>query len=251
MNQLNIIRQGFVDHPAMDVAVSYATLEAVARGELGEVLRLHVPAAVVAFGRADRVREGYPFAVRAAEAHGFAAVERLAGGRAAVFHEATLAFAWTAPMSDPRAGIRDRFESITTTMVSAFRSLGVDAHVGEIPGEYCPGQWSVNAGGRVKVMGVGQKLVKGAAHVGGVVVVDDDQRIRDVLIPVYRALGLDWDPRTSGSLADLAPGLDTNRVTTAILGELGRRFNLEDSALPESVIENASALISQHLQRVA
>ena len=100
-------------------------------------------------------------------------------------------------------------------------------------------------------MGVGQKLVKGAAHVGGVVVVDDGQRIRDVLIPVYRALGLDWDPRTSGSLADLAPGLDTNRVTTAILSELGRRFNLEDSALPESVIENASALISQHLQRVA
>ena len=38
-------------------------------------------------------------------------------------------------------------------------------------------------------MGVGQRLVRGAAHVGGVVVVDQGDRIRDVLLPVYDALG--------------------------------------------------------------
>ncbi|HSO49873.1 MAG TPA: hypothetical protein VLS86_04955, partial [Acidimicrobiia bacterium] len=66
---------------ALDVAVSHSTLSAVARGEIPAVFRLNVPGPVVAFGRADRVQPGYAQAVRAAAAHGFGAVERLAGGR--------------------------------------------------------------------------------------------------------------------------------------------------------------------------
>ena len=96
-----------------------------------------------------------------------------------------------------------------------------------MPGEYCPGSWSVNVGGRVKVMGVGQRLVRGAAHVGGVVVVDDGESIRDVLIPVYRALHLDWDPRTSGALADRSPGLDNSKVIKAIVKALSDVYDLE------------------------
>ena len=92
-------------------------LSAVARGEIGGVFRLHVPGPVVAFGRADRVQPGYPLAVRAAQAHGFAAVERLAGGRAAVFHSSTLAFSMAVPDDDPRVGIRERFEMISGVMV--------------------------------------------------------------------------------------------------------------------------------------
>jgi lipoate-protein ligase A len=189
--------------------------------------------------------------VRAANAHGFAAVERLAGGRAAVFHESTLAFAWTVPEDDPRAGIRERFELIAQAMVVAFTALGIDARIGELPGEYCPGTWSVNAGGRVKVMGVGQRLIRKAAHVGGVVVVDEGERIRDVLIPVYRALELDWDPRTCGALADRSPGLDNDKVSKAIVEALAARMDLEYGHLPESVIDEAKGLISGHLPKVA
>ena len=32
-------------------------------------------------------------------------------------------------------------------IASALRGLGVDAHVGAVPGEYCPGDHSVNARG--------------------------------------------------------------------------------------------------------
>src|SRR5690606_187272 len=148
-----------------DVAVSHAILSAVSEGELGPVLRLHVPGPLVAFGRADRVTPGYPAAVRAAQAHGFAPVERLAGGRAAVFHESTIAFSLAIPAPEPKPGIHARFEMISQLMVDAFEALGVDARIGELPGEYCPGQWSVNVGGRVKVMGVGQRLVRRAAHI--------------------------------------------------------------------------------------
>src|SRR5207244_3727585 len=86
------------------------------------------------------------------------------------------------------------------------RPGAIVARGGEGPGEYCPGEHSVNARGQVKVMGVGQRLVATAAHVGGVIVVSGAERIRQVLVPVYEALGLTWDPSTVGALADEVPG---------------------------------------------
>ena len=251
MRRFTLVTDPYPDHPALDVAVSHSTLSAVARGDIQGVFRLHVPGPVLAFGRADRLQPGYPTAVRAAQANGFAAVERMAGGRAAVFHEETLAFAWALPEPEPREGIRERFETMAGLMVEAFQGLGIDARIGELPGEYCAGGWSVNVGGRVKVMGIGQRLVRGAAHVGGVVVVDDSERIRDVLIPVYRALQLDWDPRTCGALADRSPGLDKGKVIAAIIAAMSKRFELVPGELPASVLDEARSLVPDHLPQVA
>ncbi|HEU4894345.1 MAG TPA: lipoate--protein ligase family protein [Acidimicrobiia bacterium] len=249
MNSLTLITEA--SSGPLDVAISHAILSAVSAGDMGPTLRVHVPGPLVAFGRADRVTPGYPAAVRAAEAHGFAAVERLAGGRAAVFHEQTLAFSLALPESEPKNGIQERFEMISTLMADAFNALGVDARVGEVPGEYCPGKWSVNVAGKVKVMGVGQRLVRRAAHVGGVVVVDDGDRIRDVLIPVYRSLALDWDPRTAGALADRSPGLTIDKVQGAILDQFRRRFPIVERGLPAEVTDHADQLLADHLPRVA
>lgn len=252
LNPVNSLTLVTESHPGpLDVAISHSILSAVSDGELGATLRLHVPGAILAFGRADRVTPGYAAAVRVARAHGFAAIERLAGGRAAVFHEKTLAFSLALPLAEPKTGIHERFETVSDIMVEAFSSIGVDARVGEVPGEYCPGQWSVNVGGKVKVMGVGQRLVRGAAHVGGVVVVDDGHRIRDVLIPVYRALGLDWDPRTAGSLADRSPGITNQLVSKAIEKRFAARYDLTPAAIPDDILERAASLVDEHLPRVA
>jgi len=231
--------------------MSHSVLKAVASGELGGVFRIHTPGPVVAFGRADRAVPGYRHAVRAAEAHGFAAVERLAGGRAAVFHEGTLAFSWAVPDPEPQMRTMERFRTISSIMVDAFTTLGVDPRVGELPGEYCPGEFSINIAGRLKVMGVGQRVVRGAAHVGGVVVVDQVRRIRDVLVPVYRALGLDWDPRTAGAIADRAPGVDTEAVATAIIESFGSRFEVSRGVLPAKVVSQAEVYLPSHLPQVA
>lgn len=235
----------------MDVAVSHAVLSAVAAGELEPVFRLHNTRPTLAFGAADRRQAGYPSAVRAARAHRYAPLQRLAGGRAAVFHEDTLAFSIALPDSNPAEGIKERFSMIADAMAEAFQRLGFDARVGELPGEYCPGEWSVNVGGRIKVMGVGQRLVKNAAHIGGVVVVDGGDRVRDILVPVYRHLRIDWDPRTAGALADLSPGLTTEKVADWILAAMGRRFDLQERPLPADVIDRARTLIPHHLARVA
>src|SRR5690606_18601198 len=148
-------------------------------GEQPETLRLYRPDDVVAFSGLDAASAGFAEAVAAARAAGFGAALRLAGGRAAVFHSGTLAFAWAVPVADLRRGIQERFDAVSELIAAALRRLGVDARVGEVPGEYCPGAHSVNARGRVKLMGVGQRVVRGAAHVGGVVGVRDGARVRE------------------------------------------------------------------------
>jgi octanoyl-[GcvH]:protein N-octanoyltransferase len=240
---VRLIRDAFPEDPALDVAVSHAILERVAAGELPETMRLARPGAMVAFGKQDAVSEGYAAAARAARAGGFEAVLRLAGGRAAVFHERTIALAHAVPDPKPREGIHSRFEAVAELMARAFRRLGVDARVGEVPGEYCPGGWSVNAGGRTKLAGVGQRLIAGAAHMGGVVVVDEGERVREVLMPVYEALGLDWDPGTAGSLAAEAPGVGWDDAAAAILAEYGE---LEEAELDPETLDLARRLAPEH-----
>ena len=57
---------------------------------------------------------------------------RLAGGRAAVFHEGTLELAHAVPDPDPRRTIHDRFEATAELIARALAGLGVDARVGEV-----------------------------------------------------------------------------------------------------------------------
>jgi lipoate-protein ligase A len=188
-----------MDDSLLDTALSTAVLEGVAAGTAPPSLRLFIPRRVVAFGSQDATRDRYPEAVAAVRALGFDAVERLAGGKAAVFHEATIAFAWATPEADSKVGIEQRFERIGAIVVDALSRLGVRAAIGETPGEYCPGRFSVHAGGR-KVMGVGQRLVRGAAHVGGVLVAEDPELVNEPLRPAYDLLAYDWDPAATGAI---------------------------------------------------
>lgn len=244
---LRVVLESLPDDPALDTAVSRALLERVAAGELPETLRLARPGPIVAFGKLDVVGPGYREAVRAARAGGFEAIERLAGGRAAVFHEGTLAFSHAIPDPDPRPGVRPRFDAIADRVARALRSLGVDARVGEVPGEYCPGSHSVSAGGRTKLMGVGQRLISGGAHVGGVLVAEGAERVRDILVPVYDAMGLEWRPGATGAVADEVPGVGLDEVIEAVRDAFAADYELEEAELDPETLELARELAPQHL----
>jgi lipoate-protein ligase A len=142
--------------------------------------------------------------------------------------------------------IQGRFQELAQIVAGALRSLGVDARIGEVPGEYCPGAHSVNAGGKTKLMGVGQRIVQRAAHVGGVVVVGESERIRDVLLPVNEALGLEWDPATVGSLQDEAPDITWEAAETAIIEGFTARYDVAETSLDEAVIALARELEHTH-----
>jgi octanoyl-[GcvH]:protein N-octanoyltransferase len=242
-----LIRASFPHPPTLDTAVSHAIVRRVSEGAQPETLRLHRPGPIVAFGPKDRLAPGYRAAIDAARDQGFGSVQRLAGGRAAVFHEQTIAFSWAIPDPDPRLRIQDRFQELAEIVRDALRGLGIDARIGEVPGEYCPGAHSVNARGRTKVMGVGQRIVLRAAHVGGVVVVGESERIRDVLLPVNVALGLEWDPATVGSLQDEVAGITWETAQDAIIQGFSATYDLIDTELTEGIIVLARTLEPRHV----
>ncbi len=245
--RIAVVRAGHPQDPPLDTAISHAFLEEVAAGRRSETFRLYVPGRVVAFGRRDTVAEGYLEAVRACRMEGYEAVERLAGGRAAVFNEGTLAFSWAIPTSDPGGTIGVRFAEIDRIVVGALSSLGFDARVGEVEGEYCPGRFSVNLSGRRKVMGVGQRLRRGVAHVGGVVAVSGREAIIEVLTPVYRALSVDWDPDATGSLRAARPDTTISEVAEALLAELALVGEISEEELSTESLDRAHELLPHHL----
>jgi lipoate-protein ligase A len=237
---LRLLHESFPDDPALDAAVSRATLERVAAGELQETLRVARPGRAVAFAKRDLLAPGYARAAEAARAAGFGSVLRLAGGRAAVFHEGTIELAHAVPDPDPRPSIHDRFRAEAELIARALRRLDVDARVGEVPGEYCPGRWSVNEGGRRKLAGIGQRVIHGGAHVGTVVVVDDAASIRSVLEPVYEALELDWDPETVGAVER-----PREAVEEALLAEYAAVYELTAGSLDSETLALARAALSE------
>jgi lipoate-protein ligase A len=196
-------------------------LRAVAGGARGPVLRLDRPAPTVAFGRLDKLRPGYADALEAARAHGFAVLEREPGGRAAAYGPGCLVVEAYGAGADAMTGMHERFQAGAAAFAAALESLGVDARVGEVPGAYCPGEFSVNARGAVKLVGTAQRVMRGAWLLAAVVVVDDAASLRAVLTDVYRALAVPWDPATVGAVAEEAPGVTVAAVEAAVVGRLG------------------------------
>lgn len=210
-------------------------------------LRLYIPGREVAFGKRDVVTPQYRAAVAAAAAAGFNSVERLAGGRAAVFTEHTIAFSLALPHDDPRTSIHERFADMSNLTVRVFARLGVASQVGEVAGEYCPGEFSVNHDGRLKLMGVGQRLAKRAAHIGGVITVNRTDLLLRALVPVYRALELEWKPATVGTLGEIRRGISNEDVIASMRAEFGERFALTRDRVDPDLVAAARPLVAQYL----
>ena len=246
MRRLRVLHDSFEHDPALDAGVSRALMLRVAGGELPETLRIARPGTTVAFAKRDAVTDGYDDAVRAARAQGFDATLRLAGGRAAVFHDGTMEIGHALPEDEPRTGIHERFERTATRLARALQRLGVDARVGEVPGEYCPGRYSVNARGAVKLAGIGQRIVAGGSHTGVVLVVSGEQRINDVLRPVYAALDIPWEPQVTGSVLAESPGAGWDAVREALLAEYARDYELIEDELDPDTLALARSLAPEH-----
>jgi octanoyl-[GcvH]:protein N-octanoyltransferase len=221
----------------------------VAAGELPETLRIAHPGTTVAFAKRDAVAPGYEEAVQAAREQGFEATLRLAGGRAAVFHDGTMEIGHAMPDDEPREGIHERFRATAGRLARALATLGVDARVGEVAGEYCPGRYSVNARGTVKLAGIGQRIVHRGSHTGVVLVVEGEERINGVLDPVYTAFGLDWEPAATGSVRSEAAGADWATVEDAIVAEYAREYDIAEGELDAETLALAESLAEEHRVR--
>ena len=203
--------------PQQDMDLSMEALAALRNGEGGR-LRVHSPRPTAAFSRLDTLAPGHPDAAVAAGRHGFAPVVRPAGGRLAAYHRGALVLDLVAPHPDARTTLRERFVAAADCLVNGLRALGVDARTGPVPGEYCPGDYSVNARGTTKLVGTAQRATKFGYLFSAVVLVADPEPVRAVLTDTYPLLGLSWDPGTVGCVADHVPGITVEEVS-AVLAE--------------------------------
>jgi lipoate-protein ligase A len=245
-SRLAVLRESVQGGPAVDTAVSRLLLDEVAHGTRGECLRLWQPDPGLAFSAIDRTRPGFAEAAELARGRGFEPFLRLAGGHAAVYAPSLLAFAWTRAAPDAGSGIEARFADIARRIVAALVALGVDARVGEVPGEFCPGHYSVNARGRVKLMGVGQRVVRGAAHVDGVLQVCDAPQVRDVLARVYAALDLELAPTSFGSVEAECGERKIGSVGDALLEQFERDHVLAFETLEPELLARARAAADRY-----
>jgi lipoate-protein ligase A len=181
--------------PVLDAALSSALLEQVIGGAPA-VVRVSRPEPMVSFGRLDRLADGFHSAVAAARVRGFTPVMRVGGGRAHAVHEGVIEIGLASPADESTT---DRFVAMADRLHAVIETLGVSAEIGQLPGEFCPGAWSLHAGG-VKVAGIAQGVTRGAAFTEAFLMAGGGERSRSVLRPVYEALGVELDPSTVGDL---------------------------------------------------
>ncbi|MDO4916732.1 MAG: lipoate--protein ligase family protein [Rothia sp. (in: high G+C Gram-positive bacteria)] len=203
-------------------AESIDFLRAVGRGEAESALRLYSPAPNVAFGRRDELNPRFEQASQAAQRHGYEPLVRPVGGHAAGYDAGCLVVDHFHAVSDAVSGNTDRFSIFGEMYVRILNSLGVQACMGEIPGEYCPGEYSVHAvlpdDARIKIVGTAQRVVAGAWWFSaGIVVKEHTDSLKSVTQDVYQALDLSLEPSTVGALSDANPLIEVADVEDAVI----------------------------------
>lgn len=195
------------------------TLGAMKAGDAG-ILRLRRPRPTAAFSPQDAAHPLYDGARELARAAGFAPIERGTGGRLSIFDEGAIGVTLLAPLHAPQETMMHRYERFAGAIATALRSLNVEARVGELPNEYCPGKFSINAAGRVKLVGIAQRMTSRGYQMGAVIAVEHSAAAREALTSVYQLMGLPFDRGTYGAVRDFAPHLSHASVAQAVVREI-------------------------------
>lgn len=240
MQGLRVHRQIHSLGAAADLDEAINLLQGTRTGDTPPMLRTYRPRPTLAFGQRDRRLPGFGAAADASRRHGFEPLVRRAGGRAAAYHPGCLVVDHIEPEPDPIVESQARFAAFGELLTEALIDCGIDARIGEIPGEYCAGRESVHGVGtalegpyatdrRLKIIGTAQRVIATGWLFSSVIVVEGGSSIRRVLSDVYGHLGLDWDPLTAGAAEDLVPGLSVGTVEDAVLAAYRRHWRLETS----------------------
>jgi lipoate-protein ligase A len=223
---------------AVDLAVPAVRLRAGSApwSELVHVYVAHGP--TVAFTRRDLRSPGIVRATAVARAAGFETAVRSPGGRMVAYDSGAVIVDHLSHAAD-RHGT---FERNARQHAAVIRSLGdIDARVGEVEGEYCPGEFSVNVGGRVKVVGSAQRITGTGALFSTVVQVVVGEQVRQVIADVSAALGYELEESTIAGLADVAPLVTAQQVADALAADYRHRLGAVDAAVDPRVMTHAAA----------
>jgi octanoyl-[GcvH]:protein N-octanoyltransferase len=179
----------------------------------------------------DTFRLGFADSIRASRAEGYPVLVRSSGGGATAAHYGTFGFSIIRPASDgePRRTIRDRYDEAAALVLGAFSRLDIQAEIGEVRDEFCPGDHSIRVGSRedgAKVVGIAQRIARRATSVGGIVLVEGEEELARVLERVYAAMRLPFRPESVGSLRRAGGRAGVEEVMDAFAAEASLRYGV-------------------------
>ncbi len=188
--------------------------------EFGPQTRVYTPVRTVAFSKREALMPGFDQAWSLAQDMGYQPVIRTTGGRTVVYNETSLVFDLVVP--EPRLRYQSSFifREFGLALVSTLRSIAVDARLGPVPGEFCPGTYSVNARNKTKLIGTAQRASSGARLISGVLQLSAADEVREVLAEVNQALNFDWDPATVGALDQEIGSFDPQLVRSFLSDQI-------------------------------
>jgi len=203
---------------ALEMAFAHALVRQANAGEFDEVLRLYQPlASAVVFSRRDTNAPRFAQAVAMAKRSGFQVAVRAAGGRAVAYTTEALVIDHVRHEPQAVTGQKARFEHFAALNAGTLQGLGIPVTIGAVPGEYCPGAYSVNVRGRKKVVGTAQRVLRDAWLFSTLVILGDEDRLQPVLRDVYDMLGQPFDECSVGSVGAEVAGLQATDLIDALV----------------------------------
>ena len=221
---MRLLTDGHPGDPAADMARSETLLRAAARREGPEAVRIYRPGPTVAFGRAEVRRPGFATAQALARARGYVPVVRLGGGLAAVYDRGCVVAEVVRTQTGIVGGLEDRYTDLAGLLTTTLAAMGMPVAVGSLPGEYCPGRFSLHLPDGPKVAGIAQRVVSGASLTTAVLVVDGGERLRETIGAIYAALASPVDPAVAGALTDRHPGARTDALARRLAVAARERY---------------------------
>lgn len=226
--------------PADDVVLGPLLL-AKGLSETREIVRIWRPEPTAAFSRRDSRRPGFTRATEVVRELGFMPVIRPQGGQLAAYHRGSVAIDHVVRTAKPIEGLKDRFERFARLHADVLSVFGLDVRIGELPGEYCPGEYSINVGGAAKVVGSAQRITRDGWLFSTIVQVTGSASIRGVLIAAYDEIGYELNSSTIGSIEDYRPDISTDAVEQALIDVYASGADvIQDSLSAEMLQEVAS-----------
>jgi lipoate-protein ligase A len=210
-----------------DIEKSSNLLDELECNSIGS-LRLYRPSATAAFAPRDVLLPGYNEAVHSMLDLGFFPVERRTGGHLAVYDQNSVVIDLVAGHPYPRKHIKERFGTFSSVIVKTLNEFSVDARVGQIAGEYCPGDFSVNINGTVKIAGIAQRIGRQGYHLGVVISLDKSEATIAAIDRAYKLLNLDIDLSTLGSIIECDRKISTHKFLNALESNIIKLFRIEN-----------------------
>jgi lipoate-protein ligase A len=172
---------------------------------------------------------GFQDAVGEAAAYGFEPVIRPAGGRMVALDQGWLILDVITPEPEKARSNRDVYLEFGEVLVGILLELGVDANLGSVTGEYCPGEYSINARGQVKIVGTAQRVQRGARLFSACIPISISHSVATLFERVNAELGLDWDRATLAGLENEVPNFSIDDLEERLIAAFAPEVDSFDS----------------------